>query len=32
MIPEAFLQSTVRQVLFAPPFSRKLPKEAENST
>jgi hypothetical protein len=29
MIPEVFLQITVWHVLFALPFSRKLPKEAE---
>ena len=29
MIPEVFLQVTVRRVLFAPSFSRKLPEEAE---
>ena len=31
MIPEVFLQIIVRHVLFAPPFSRKRPTEAETS-
>jgi hypothetical protein len=31
MIPEVFLQITVRHVLFLPLFSRKLPAEAETA-